>query len=46
MQSVEETKKEKLKPDHDLAQKYYEKALREETSAMAPVYLMNLYSRW
>jgi hypothetical protein len=35
-----------MKPDHDLAQLYYERALREESSAQAPVYLMNLYSRW
>ena len=32
--------------DHDLAQLYYEKALREKSSVSAPVYLMNLYSRW
>lgn len=32
--------------DHDLAQVYYEKALREKSSVSAPVYLMSLYSKW
>jgi hypothetical protein len=32
--------------DHDLAQVYYEKALKEKTSVSAPVYLMSLYSKW
>ena len=35
-----------MEPDNNLAQMYYERALREETSATAPVYLMYLYSRW
>lgn len=32
--------------DHDLANHYYEKALREKSSALAPIYIMSLYSRW
>ena len=32
--------------DHDMAQVYYGKALREKSSLIAPVYLMSLYSNW
>ena len=38
--------------DLDMAQLYYDKAMKEETSStsssgyMTPVYLLNLYSKW
>lgn len=32
--------------DHDLAQLYYEKAMKENSSVQAPVYMMSLYSKW
>lgn len=32
--------------DHDLAQLYYEKAMKENSSVQVPVYMMSLYSRW
>lgn len=34
--------------DLDMAQIYYDKAMKEDTSAsyMTPVYLLNLYSKW
>jgi TPR repeat protein len=32
--------------NHDLAQIFYEKALKEKTSVSAPVYLLSLYSKW
>ena len=32
--------------DHDLAQLYYDKALKESSSVQVPVYMMSLYSKW
>ena len=32
--------------DHDMAQVYYDKALKEQSSVQVPVYLMSLYSKW
>lgn len=32
--------------DHDLAQLYYEKALKEHSTVQVPVYMMSLYSKW
>jgi len=32
--------------DNDLAQVYYDRALRENTAERAPVYLMSFYNRW
>jgi hypothetical protein len=32
--------------DHDKAQSFYEKALKEKSSVSAPIYIMSLYSRW
>ena len=35
-----------LEVDHDMAQLYYDKALKEQSSVHAPAYLMTLYSKW
>lgn len=37
---------EKIKVDHDIAQIYYDRALREDKTERVPVYIMSFYNRW
>lgn len=32
--------------DLEMAQIYYEKAMKEDSSALTPVYLLSLYGKW